>query len=89
MFRYPLRRHYSFKVKFPSKGFAPNRNWKKKMEYVVHRKLQQQADSFLVCLPRLWCLAKGLRKGSVVEITLDDCLVIKPVEKGITGSEPK
>jgi antitoxin component of MazEF toxin-antitoxin module len=50
-------------------------------QYKIERKLQEQGGSLLVSLPRIWCNAHGLEDASVVEVTIEDDVRIRPVKK--------
>jgi hypothetical protein len=47
-------------------------------EYKVTRKIHEQSGSLLVCLPRMWARAQGLKDGSVVDLIFDDIVKILP-----------
>jgi hypothetical protein len=51
-------------------------------EYVVKRRVHQQAGSYLVVLPKLWADANGITNGSEVEIRFNGIVkVLAPADQ--------
>lgn len=53
-----------------------------KMNYKMVRKLQEQAGSYFIVVPKVWVEAQGLQQSDLLTVQFDDSTVtIIPVKK--------
>ena len=53
--------------------------------YRVNRKLQEQAGSYFVILPKLWIESLGLKQGSKMSIVFNGDIKISPATEAKSG----
>jgi antitoxin component of MazEF toxin-antitoxin module len=56
-------------------------------DYVVQRKLQEQAGSFHVNLPKLWVEAQGLKESDSMTVTFNGAIRIEPTKPHGKGAK--